>query len=59
MANKPNAEHIFEAISAILGRRYQVNISYIIEERPPRGPFFSRPCCENATEPKQNETKER
>ena len=49
MANKPNADRIFQAIAAILQRRHQVEISYIVEERPPRGLFFSPSCCVNET----------
>ena len=53
MANKPNAERIFEAIVPILERKYKVKINYCVDEGPPRGLFFSPSCCVNETENKK------
>lgn len=49
MAKTPNADRVFQAISAILERRFQVNISYNLDERPPRGLFFPPGCCVSET----------
>lgn len=49
MATKPNAERVYQVITKILQRRYDINIEYVLESPGPSGHFFSDLCYENAT----------
>lgn len=50
MASKPNAERVFQVLTRILERRYDVKIKYILEAPGRSGPLFSDTSCEYATE---------
>ena len=52
MASKPNVERVFQVLTRILERRYDVKIEYILETPGRSGPLFSEKSYENATQTK-------
>jgi hypothetical protein len=52
MASAPNVDRVFQVLTKIIERRYDVKIKYILEAPGQSGRFLSDKSCEYATKQK-------